>query len=71
MTTDEPRISIPIRNETDFYRAVVFMREQQKAYFRTRNKYYLQRSMVFEKHVDEYIEYNTPKVPDTQQQLFP
>ena len=61
---------LPIRNETDFYRAVVQMRKWQKEFFRTRSKTALDKAKFWEKWVDEYIEFNTPKEPDAQQKLF-
>ncbi len=61
---------LPIRNETDFYAAVVEMRKWQKEFFKSRSKMALDKAKFWEKWIDEHIEFNTPKVPDTQQTLF-
>ena len=61
---------LPIRNETDFYRAVVQMRKWQKEFFKNRSKTALDKAKFWEKRIDEHIEFNTPKKPDAQQSLF-
>lgn len=61
---------LPIRNETDFYAAVVEMRKWQKEFFRTRSKMALDKAKFWEKWVDEHIEYNTPQTTNPQQSLF-
>ncbi len=61
---------LPIRNETDFYRAVVQMRKWQKEFFKNRSKTALDKAKFWEKWIDEHIEFNTPKKPDAQQSLF-
>lgn len=70
MANDHLYSGLPIRNETDFYRAVVDMRKWQKEFFRTRSKTALDKAKFWEKWVDEHIEFNTPKQPDAQQSLF-
>lgn len=61
---------LPLRNVNDYYNAVVEMRKWQKEFFRTRSKTALDKAKFWEKWVDEYIEFNTPKEPDAQQKLF-
>ena len=69
-TNEHLYAGLPIRNETDFYALVVDMRKWQKEFFRTRSKTALDKAKFCEKGGDEYIEFNTPKTPDTQQSLF-
>lgn len=49
-------------NNEDFRELVRRMREAQKNYFRTRAKSYLDYSRTLEKHVDEELQNDSPKL---------